>query len=86
MKYRIALWAIGGFFVAAGWGVYFARASKEIPIDPIVSFIARLTCPIGILGSYSAISLKWVVVANLAMYALVGTAVEMLRRRSNPAR
>ena len=41
MKYRIALWAIGGFFVAAGWGIYFARASKEIPIDPIVSFIAR---------------------------------------------
>jgi hypothetical protein len=80
MKYRVALWAIGGLCVAAGWAIYFARASKETPIDPIVSFIARLTCPIGVLGSRFAISLSWVLVANLAMYGVVGMAVEMLRR------
>lgn len=83
MKYRVVGWAILGLFVAAGWGVYFRLANKEIPIDPIVSFVARLTCPIGILGSHFAISLYWVLVANLATYALVGVAVETLRRQLN---
>jgi len=86
MKYRVAGWAAAGLFVAAAWGVYFARANKEIPIDPIVSFLARLTCPIGILGSHFAISLYWVLVANLATYALVGVAVETLRRQLNHPR
>ncbi len=82
MKYRVAGWAAAGL-LAAAWGIYFARANKEIPIDPIASFLARLTCPIGILGSHFAISLYWVLVANLATYALVGVAVEMLWRRFN---
>jgi len=70
--------------VSCGWlGVYFRLASKEIPIDPIVSLFARLTCPIAILGSHFAISLHWVLVANLATYALVGVALEMLRRQLN---
>ena len=55
--------------------------SKEIPIDPIVSFLTRLTCPIGILGSHFAISLEWVVVANAATYALVGLVVEAVRQQ-----
>ena len=80
MKYRVAGWAAAGLLVAAVWGIYFARRNKEIPIDPIVSFLARLICPIAILGSHFAISLYWVLVANLVTYALVGAAVEMLRR------
>lgn len=52
-----------------------------MPIDPVVSFLARLTCPIAILGSHFAISLFWVLLANLATYALLGAAVEMLRRQ-----
>ena len=83
MKYRVAGWAVLGFLVAAGWGVYFGMRNKEIPIDPIVSFLTRLTCPIGILGSHFAISLYWVLVANAATYALVGAAVEMLWPRLN---
>ena len=46
--------------VSFGWlGVYFRLASKEIPIDPIVSLFARLTCPIAILGSHFAIGMYW---------------------------
>jgi len=86
MKYRVAAWASAGLIIAACWGIYFAIASKEIPIDPVVSFLARLTCPIGILGSYFAIRLQWVLVANLATYALVGVAVEILRRKLSHSR
>ena len=85
MKYRVAGWAVLGFLVAAGWGVYFGMRSKEIPIDPIVSFLTRLTCPIGILGSHFPLSLRLVLVANAATYALVGLIVEaVLRQFSHP--
>jgi len=86
MKYRIAVWAIVGFFIAAGWGVYFARAAKVIPTEPIVYALARLTCPIAIAGSYYPISLYLAIVANMATYALVGVAVEILRRQLGHSR
>jgi len=86
MKHRIAAWACLGLFVAAGWGVYFGLANKEIPINPVVLFFADLTCPIGILGMHFAISLFWAVVANIITYALAGVAVEMLRRQLNHSR
>ena len=83
MKYRVAGWAVLGFLVAAGWGVYFGMRNWEIPIDPIVSFLARLTCPIAILGSHLhfPLSLRWVVVANVPTYALVGLIVEAVRQQ-----
>ena len=81
MKYRLALWALAGFLVAAYWGIYFAIANKEAPIAPIVTFLARLTCPIAILGSYFPISLASSLVANLVTYVLVALAVEALRRQ-----
>lgn len=81
MKYRVTGWAVLGFLVAAGWGVYFGIRNKEIPIDPIVSFLTRLTCPIGILGSHLPLSLYWVLVANVATYALVGLIVEAVRQQ-----
>ena len=86
MKYRIAGWAVAGFLVATFWGVYFAMANKQRPIDPIVSFTSRLTCPIGILGSHSAISLWWAVLANLATYALIGVLLELLRKQLTHSR
>lgn len=79
MKYRVAAWALLGLLVAGGWGLYFSLASKEIPLDPIVSFLSRLTCPIAILGSRFPISLSWALAANFATYALVGVALETLR-------
>src|SRR5262249_56352016 len=55
-EYRIGGWGVGGFFVVGCWAVYFAIASKDIPIDPVVSILARLTCPIAIAGAYFPIS------------------------------
>ena len=83
VKYRIAIWAIAGFLVAGGWAVYLLVASKDHPIDPIVSTLVRLTCPVAIVGSHYPVSLYSVLVANVATYALVGLVVETLRRRLN---
>ncbi len=86
MKYRIAGWAIAGLLIAGGWGVYFAKANKEIRTDPIVYLVARLTCPIGFLGTHFAISVSGALVANFVTYAVIGTAVEVLRRQLRRAR
>jgi hypothetical protein len=85
MKYRIALWAAAGFLVASGWAVYFLVASKEHPMEPIVSTLLRLTCPVAIVGSHYPVSLYSTLVANVATYALVGLGVETLRRQLNHA-
>jgi hypothetical protein len=83
MKYRIAIWATAGFLVATGWAVYFLVRSKDHLIEPIVSTLIRLTCPIAIVGSHYPISLYAALLANVATYALVGLLVEILRRQLN---
>ncbi|HKS95039.1 MAG TPA: hypothetical protein VJV74_02775 [Terriglobia bacterium] len=81
MKYRIAMWAGAGLLIAGCWGIYFAWASKNMPIAPSVYTLARVTCPVAIAGWYFPLSLYFVLAANAATYALVGLAVEMLRRQ-----
>jgi hypothetical protein len=83
VKYRVAIWAAAGFLVASGWAVYFLVASKNLPIEPIVSTLVRLTCPIAIVGSHYPVSLYLALAANVATYALVGFVVETLRRQLN---
>jgi hypothetical protein len=83
MKYRIAMWASAGLIVAGGWGLYFAAANKDHPIEPIVSALVHLTCPVAIAGRYFPISLYSSLVANAATFALVGLIVEILRRQLN---
>lgn len=81
MKYRIAMWAAAGFLVAGGWAVYFFVANKDVPIEPMVSALVRVTCPIAIVGAHHPVSLYSALAANVATYALVGLAVETLRRQ-----
>ena len=83
MKYRIAIWAAAGFLVGSGWAVYFFVRNKDLPIEPIVSTLIRLTCPIAIVGSHYAVSLYLALAANVATYAVVGLVVEILRRQLN---
>jgi hypothetical protein len=83
MKYRIAIWAAAGFLVASGWAVYFFAANKDQEIEPIVSTLVRVTCPVAIVGSHYPVSLYSVPAANVATYALVGLVVETLRRQFN---
>jgi hypothetical protein len=83
VKYRIAVWAAAGFVVASGWAVYFSLASKNHPVELILSALVRLTCPVAIVGSHYPVSLYSALVANVATYALAGLVVETLRRQLN---
>jgi hypothetical protein len=83
VKYRIAMWAAAGFLVADGWAAYFLVASKDHRIEPIVSALVRITCPIAIVGSHYSVSLYSALAANVATYALAGLIVESLRRQFN---
>jgi tellurite resistance protein TehA-like permease len=83
MKYRIAIWAAAGFLVASGWAVYLLLRSKDHLIEPIVSTLLRLTCPVAIVGSHYPVSLYAALVANVVTYALIGLVVETLRRQFN---
>jgi hypothetical protein len=83
MKYRIAIWAAAGFLVAGGWAVYFVARNKDLPIEPTVSALIRLSCPIAIVGAHYPVSLYLAIAANVATYALVGLVVETLRRQFN---
>jgi hypothetical protein len=86
VKYRIAMWAAAGFLVASGWALYFLVVSKDHPIEPMVSTLVRLTCPVAIIGSHYPVSLYSALVANVAMYALLGLVVETLRRQLNQSK
>jgi len=83
MKYRIGIWAAAGFLVASGWAVYFFLANKDLPKEPMVSALVRLTCPIAIVGAHYPVSIYSALAANVATYALVGLVVEILRRQLN---
>ena len=81
MKYRIAMWALVGFLVVGCWAIL----GLAIPInqsEPIMWYLARLTCPIVQVGFWLHFGLRiyWVLLANAATYALLGLIFEMLRR------
>lgn len=79
MKCRITIWAAAGFLVANGWAAYLLVRSKDHLIEPIVSTLIRLTCPVAIVGSHYPVSLYSALVANVVTYALIGLVVETLR-------
>jgi hypothetical protein len=80
MKYRVAIWAAAGFLVASGWAIYFFLKAKDLPIQPLVSALLRLTCPIAIVGMHYPVSVYSSLAANVGTYALVGLVVETVRR------
>jgi hypothetical protein len=86
MKYRIAIWAAAGFLVASGWAVYFLVRNKDLPIEPIVSTLVRLTCPVAIIGRHYPVTIYLALAANVATYALVGIVVEIFRRQLKHSR
>lgn len=88
MKYRVAMWAGVGFFVAAFWAVYlFPTSINTIANQPAVWGLARLSCPVVFASSYFrfGISIYWVLLANAVTYALIGSILETLRHQLHPA-
>lgn len=85
MRRRILVWAAAGFSIAAFWAAYLLPHS--IARVPAAFALARFTQPIVLLGSYFGVGLRfyWVALLNALTYALIGLAVEMVRRKSPQA-
>jgi hypothetical protein len=84
MRFRIAIWAALGLVIAECWGAYFANADKTVPIAPLVFLLARLSQPpvwIAISFIRFPVALHWAALANAATYAMVGSLVEVIRKR-----
>ena len=86
MKYRIAMWAIAGFLVAAFWAL-FAVATFPSTSERLrdVWTIVCITCAISIAGMHHPISIYEVLVANAVTYGLVGLVVEAFRKQLHHA-
>lgn len=75
------MWAAAGFCVATCWILYaFATAPRTNEHMQGIWTLATVTCPAIVAGSYYPLSLSWVLLANAAIYALVGLMAETLRR------
>ena len=88
MKLRIAMWAAAGLLVAVFWAIYFANVSRDVPIQLVVSTLARLSCPLALIGDYFhfGVKLTWVLLSNAVFYSLFGVIVEGLRSRYSHAK
>lgn len=78
MKRRISLWALIGFAVAFIWFVFglFTWPNYNLGRWTIVA----VTAPASLIGRTMPLAYYWFILLNAAIYALVGLAVEALRR------
>jgi hypothetical protein len=81
---RVSKWAIAGFLVSLGWGIYFANADRALRVDQVMSVLAAWTQPSAALALYVkpslSLGLASVTIANAATYALLGLIAETIRR------
>jgi hypothetical protein len=80
----IVIFAIVGFLISAGWGLYFASADKANAIAPIVYALAYITEPFpAITHSFFDFprGLRAVEIENAATYALIGLMLAIIRER-----
>ena len=86
MRYRIAIWALAGFLLAAFWALF---AIATFPSTPErmrdVWTVVCITCPVAIVGMHYPISLYVALVANAFTFGFVGLAVEALRKQLHHA-
>jgi hypothetical protein len=83
MKRRIVLWATMGLLVGCAWVAYALVTAPDVEIQRsavswAVQVFAYATCPIIAAGPH----FYWVPLANAASYALLGSAVELVWKKS----
>jgi len=86
MRYRIAMWAIAGFLLAGFWAL-FAVATFPSTAERMrdVWTVVCITCSVAIVGMRHPVSLYVALIANTITFALVGLAVEAVRKQLHPA-
>lgn len=84
-KLRIAIWAAVGALVVALQFLYFFTLHTGIRPSGAIWALIVLTCPVALARQYS-LSIYFVLVANAATYALIGTILETIRQHWKQAR
>jgi hypothetical protein len=75
MKLRIAIWAVVGAFV-----IVLLNLLAVSNLSTVGLTLAYVTCPLVALAMKHAISFNEAILINAATYALIGIAVEIVRR------
>jgi len=83
MKYRIAMWASAGVFVAGCWVLYAFATFPSTERMRDMWILISVTCPVAIAGRHYPIGLYEVLAANAVTYSLAGLIFEALRRQLN---
>lgn len=78
MKQRVGLWALAGFAMASFWVIYGMATGPAHNLGQAT--IIAVTAPASFLGRAVPLAYYWFVLLNAAVYALVGLAIELLRR------
>ena len=81
MTRRIALWFLIGFSGACGWVWFFMAKFPPPPSSHAFWTVVDITAPAALLRHY-ALKSYWFVLLNGLAYALVGFAIELVRRHS----
>jgi len=78
MRRRLALWVLCGLAVACFWFVYGMAAGpgQNLGRWPIVA----ITAPVSLLGRHMPLKYYWFILLNGAAYALLGLAIEPIRK------
>jgi hypothetical protein len=78
MNSRIALWVLAGIIVACCWAVVAVVAGPGHNLSP--SIFVEITAPASLVGQRMRLGVIWFILLNGAFYAVVGLAVELVRK------
>ena len=78
MRRRISLWALCGAVVASCWVLY--SLANWPTLGSAYRPAVEITAPASLLGRSIPLAYYWFILLNAVVYALVGTAVDPLRR------
>lgn len=79
MGRRIGLWSLAGFAVACGWVAYTFAAFPLQTRNHLFWAVVEITAPAALLR-HVAIKYYWFILLNAVAYAIVGFAIEIVRR------
>ena len=78
MKHRLGMWVLSGFVVACCWVILGMVVGSNINLGR--SAIVAITAPAAYLGRRMPLAYYWFILLNAAIYALLGLAIELVRR------
>ena len=78
MKRRISLWALCGAVVASCWVLYALATWPTLGIAYRTA--VEITAPASLIGRSVPLAYYWFILLNALVYALLGVAVDPLRR------